>query len=120
MTTDDESIIGDNEPAPVLDSEDVALSHKQQRKLKRKRERGELDNTNQKPKKSKKEGEKLDPGAASTKRENSIWVGNLAYKTTQDDLRTFFDGTGEITRINMPKGPIKGSAVKRENSGYAV
>ncbi|KAG8886963.1 hypothetical protein FRB98_000735 [Tulasnella sp. 332] len=103
----------------VTETEEIVLSHKQQRKFKRKRERGEVEDSNKKPKKSKKEKEKVEPEISSTKRENSVWVGNLAYKTTQDDLRTFFDGTGEITRINMPKGPIKGSAVKRENSGYA-
>ncbi|KAG9024532.1 hypothetical protein FRB95_011370 [Tulasnella sp. JGI-2019a] len=112
-----------DEPTTALEIEESALSHKQLRKLKRKRERGEVgvadESSLPKPKKSKAEKDKVDPAAASTKRENSIWVGNLAYKTTQDDLRTFFDGTGEITRINMPKGPIKGSAVKRENSGYA-
>lgn len=103
--------------------EEIALSHKLQRKLKRKRERGETDDaTISKPKKAKtqtKDKEKTD-AAVPIKRENSIWVGNLAYKTTAEDVRKFFDGVGEITRVNMPKGPIKGSATKRENSGYVA
>lgn len=38
----------------------------------------------------------------SAPRQNSVWVGNLAYKTTQESLRKFFDGVGEITRIHLP------------------
>lgn len=48
------------------------------------------------------------------KRENSVWVGNLSYKTTRDALEHFFDGIGEITRIHMPKRPVTG-----ENLGFA-
>lgn len=38
----------------------------------------------------------------SVKRQNSVWVGNLAFKTSPDALRKFFDGVGEITRVHMP------------------
>lgn len=53
-------------------------------------------------------------GESKPKRENSVWVGNLSYKTTRDGLMHFFDGIGEITRIHMPKKPVTG-----ENLGFA-
>ena len=54
------------------------------------------------------------------KRQNSIWVGNLSYKTTQESLRRFFDGVGEITRVHLPTKPGKaapGEPIRRENRG---
>jgi hypothetical protein len=64
-------------------------------------------------------------GGASrpVKRENSIWVGNLCYKTTPESLRRFFDGVGEITRVHLPTKLGKGSPgdpVRRENRGCVV
>jgi RNA recognition motif-containing protein len=58
--------------------------------------------------------------SAPVKRQNSIWVGNLSYKTTQESLRRFFDGVGEITRVNLPTKPGKaapGESARRENRG---
>lgn len=65
---------------------------------------------------------KKEKGDAShpVKRENSIWVGNLCYKTTPESLRRFFDGVGEITRVHLPTklGNVSpGDAVRRENRG---
>ncbi|KAG1735046.1 hypothetical protein EDB19DRAFT_1996054 [Suillus lakei] len=54
-------------------------------------------------------------GNSKLKRQNSVWVGNLWFKTTPDTLRDFFDGVGEITRIHMPTK--KGT--KGENMGFA-
>jgi RNA recognition motif-containing protein len=54
-------------------------------------------------------------GNSKPKRQNSVWVGNLWFKTTPDALRDFFDGVGEITRIHMPTK--KGT--KGENMGFA-
>jgi hypothetical protein len=55
------------------------------------------------------------------KRQNSVWVGNLSFKTTEDALKSFFDGVGEITRIHMPtKAPVpgqRGPGVRKENRG---
>ena len=48
------------------------------------------------------------PKEAKPKRQNSVWVGNLSYATTRDALKQFFDGVGEITRINIPQRPGKG------------
>jgi len=54
------------------------------------------------------------------KRENSIWVGNLCYKTTPESLRRFFDGVGEVTRVHLPTKLGKtstGDTPRRENRG---
>jgi RNA recognition motif-containing protein len=53
-----------------------------------------------------------------TKRQNSVWVGNMSFKTTQENLRTFFTNVGEITRINMPTKAATGPGLKPENRGY--
>ncbi|TYJ53345.1 hypothetical protein B9479_006004 [Cryptococcus floricola] len=46
------------------------------------------------------------------KRQNSIWIGNLAFKTTSEGLKEWFEnglsglggkGEGSVTRINLPK-----------------
>jgi RNA recognition motif-containing protein len=61
-------------------------------------------------------------GGASrpVKRENSIWVGNLCYKTTPESLRRFFNGVGEITRVHLPTklgNASPGDPARRENRG---
>lgn len=54
------------------------------------------------------------------KRQNSVWVGNMSFKTTQEDLRSFFGEVGEVTRINMPRKRAAGPSLKPENRGYVV
>lgn len=65
---------------------------------------------------------KKEEGASRlVKRENSIWVGNLCYKTTPESLRRFFDGVGEITRVHLPTKLGKaspGDPARRENRGW--
>lgn len=69
-----------------------------------------------KGKKMEKPGEISEGGDALPKRQNSVWVGNLAYKTTTVTLKAFFDGL-EVTRIHMPmKAPQSGTGPK-VNSG---
>ncbi|KAF8897873.1 hypothetical protein BD779DRAFT_1608361 [Infundibulicybe gibba] len=68
--------------------------------------------------------QKLQDGTASTttptpKRQNSVWVGNMSYKTTPEALRTFFEGVGEITRIHMPTKAPAGPGMKGESRGFA-
>ncbi|WVF68213.1 hypothetical protein IAT40_002978 [Kwoniella sp. CBS 6097] len=69
------------------------------------------------------DGKPIGPGG---KRQNSVWVGNLAFKTTVETLTDFFQrgvtelggqGAGCVTRINMPKKAIKGGYA--ENKGFA-
>ncbi|KAK0206984.1 hypothetical protein DFS33DRAFT_1318229 [Desarmillaria ectypa] len=87
----------------------TVLSHAEKRRQKKKTKlEKEHPSATKKP--------KLD---ASGKRQNSIWVGNLSYKTTSDALRTFFEGVGEITRIHMPTKPSAKPGVKGENRGFA-
>ncbi|TEB37148.1 RNA-binding domain-containing protein [Coprinellus micaceus] len=74
---------------------------------------------------------KLDDGSATTAkdsksngdrtkaRQNSVWVGNMSFKTAQDDLKRFFADCGEITRINMPTKPRLRPNVPVENRGFA-
>jgi hypothetical protein len=96
-------------------------SHSHSRK--RKREESEWEQTvvaishaerrRQKKKKEKPQPEGDDSSLTHRKnRQNSVWVGNLSFKTTPESLRTFFDGVGEITRIHMPAGATN------QNRGY--
>jgi RNA recognition motif-containing protein len=65
--------------------------------------------------------EKKEQASRPLKRENSIWVGNLSYKTTPESLRRFFDGVGEITRVHLPTKlgkALPGNPARRENRGW--
>ncbi|KAH7887434.1 hypothetical protein F5I97DRAFT_828079 [Phlebopus sp. FC_14] len=106
-----------DESAPAPDQ--TVLSHAERRRQKKK----ELNV--QKPFKKRKLSDGTAVKSTSTskpttdktkpKRQNSVWVGNLSFWTTQDALRGFFDGVGEMTRVHMPMRP--GS--KSENLGFA-
>jgi RNA recognition motif-containing protein len=97
-------------PQPVEDT--PVLSHA----AKRKQKRALLDEPTTVSKKQKEEEGVSTP----VKRQNSIWVGNLSYKTTQESLRRFFDAVGEITRVHLPTKPGNappGESARRENKG---
>jgi RNA recognition motif-containing protein len=80
-------------------AEDVpVLSHAAKRKQKKVLLKEEATPTKSPAKKQKKE----EDASHSVKRQNSIWVGNLSYRTTPESLRRFFDGVGEITRVHLP------------------
>lgn len=57
----------------------------------------------------------------------SVWIGNLTWTTSKDDLRDFFSNKGNIsrdhiTRLHMPPPPEKGPAWKGPkplNKGFA-
>ncbi|KAI0254734.1 hypothetical protein BJV78DRAFT_1273808 [Lactifluus subvellereus] len=104
-----------SEPEPT---EDVpVLSHAAKRKQK-KASLKESVPENSPTKKYKKEDDTSGP----LKRQNSVWVGNLCYKTTPESLRRFFDGVGEITRVHLPTKLGKaapGEPARRENRGFA-
>ncbi|KAG2073617.1 hypothetical protein BDR04DRAFT_1049907 [Suillus decipiens] len=102
--------------APVPD-DSVVLSHAEKRRQKKKDQK-----VQDRPSKKRKvtDGsvaakDSKPAGNSKPKRQNSVWVGNLWFKTTPDSLRDFFDGVGEITRIHMPTK--KGT--KGENMGFA-
>lgn len=51
-----------------------------------------------------------------------IWIGNLAFSVTKDDLRKFFTSNctfpdSTITRVHLPSGPVKYG--KAQNKGFA-
>lgn len=94
-------------------AEDVpVLSHAARRKQKKKAAPNKTPT-----KKHKKE----EDDSHSIKRQNSVWVGNLCYKTTPEALRRFFDGVGEITRVHLPtklgNASPAGEPARRENRG---
>ncbi|KAL4081504.1 hypothetical protein V8B97DRAFT_2020265 [Scleroderma yunnanense] len=117
-TSDDEENSSDSLDQNQPDEDVGVLSHAERRRQKKR----ELKAVEAAAKKR-----KLNDGSAATsqstsrvsdetrlKRQNSVWVGNLSYKTTRDALKQYFDGSGEITRIHMPKRPGTG-----ENLGFA-
>ncbi|KAK1923126.1 RNA-binding protein rnp24 [Papiliotrema laurentii] len=79
-----------------------------------------------KPKRKRDDSDDEEEGEKKPRYQNSIWVGNLAYKTTVDTLKGFFENgiqkagrstLGAITRVNMPKKPGKGEFAS--NRGFA-
>ncbi|KAI8393864.1 uncharacterized protein BYT42DRAFT_487659 [Radiomyces spectabilis] len=59
---------------------------------------------------------KSDGGAKKPKKdEHGVWVGNLAFSTSSDDIKKFFSDCGDITRIKCPKG----DGPKKQNKGFA-
>ncbi|KAG2115821.1 uncharacterized protein F5147DRAFT_769234 [Suillus discolor] len=112
-----EADTADNAPVP---DDCVALSHAEKRRQKKKEQKAQ-----DRPSKKRKVTDGSEAvvstksskpaGNSKPKRQNSVWVGNLWFKTTPDTLRDFFDDVGEITRIHMPTK--KGT--KEENMGFA-
>ncbi|KDQ29647.1 hypothetical protein PLEOSDRAFT_1064448, partial [Pleurotus ostreatus PC15] len=93
------------------------VSHAEKRKQKKKQQK-----VQEAPPTTEEGNSKSTGGSASTtlpKRQNSVWVGNLSFKTTQEDLRAFFSGAGEITRINLPTKKPNGPGQRGENRGFA-
>ncbi|KAG2013138.1 single-stranded DNA binding protein [Coprinopsis cinerea AmutBmut pab1-1] len=108
----DMDVDGDQQPV---------LSHAERRRQK-KREKKALDDSAVPKKKLKGKDGVAIPSKESTalpKRQNSVWVGNLSFKTTQDNLRSFFKDVGEITRIHMPMKASSRPNLPQENRGFA-
>ncbi|KAH9951716.1 hypothetical protein B0H21DRAFT_801113 [Amylocystis lapponica] len=107
-------------------SDTPVLSHAAQRKQKRKEQREATKSTasSARPNKKQKVTNAAElPPSKLPPRQNSVWVGNLSFKTTPQALRQFFDGVGEITRLHMPMklasaGP-DGTGTRKENRGFA-
>ncbi|EIN10955.1 hypothetical protein PUNSTDRAFT_100868 [Punctularia strigosozonata HHB-11173 SS5] len=117
QTTTDES--------PEVDEEDVpALSHAERRRQKKKQKMQKGDQPAKSPEATHSDPKSRDAKTeSSAKRQHSVWVGNLSFKTTEDALKAFFDGVGDITRIHLPlKPPVngqRGPGVRKENRGFA-
>lgn len=113
-TSDDSDENADNEKLEPV------LSHAEKRRRKKEAKRAEKlkDDDELQPKKKR----KLKDGTsqtvdATTKRQNSVWVGNMSYKTQHEDLQEFFQWVGEITRVYMPMKVRGGPGSKPENRG---
>lgn len=60
--------------------------------------------------------EKEEKAAREAKKQNSVWIGNLAFKTTPQSLKEWVEKgikeaggeEGCVTRVNLPKKPGKG------------
>ncbi|KIJ69897.1 hypothetical protein HYDPIDRAFT_171849 [Hydnomerulius pinastri MD-312] len=104
---------GDDEGPAVPEEDELVLSHAERRRQKKKELKAEKES------KSPSKKRKLDDGSAAKtitttgaasrsskgakpNRQNSVWVGNLSFWTSQEALKEFFHGAGEITRIHMP------------------
>ena len=98
------------------DTNEPVLSHAERRRQKRAAKLALQKDSS--PKKRKLEDGTAVPVPAS-KRQNSVWVGNLSFKTTQQNLRTFFESAGEITRVHLPTKAASNPAMKPENRGCA-
>ncbi|KAJ7639274.1 hypothetical protein FB45DRAFT_1001197 [Roridomyces roridus] len=109
---DDENDNSDSE-SDAEDEPDVpVLSHAEQRRQKKK----------EKQEKQPAKKRKLPDGSAVAvppKRQNSVWVGNLSFKTTTENLTDFFKDVGEVTRVNMPTKAAGGPGMKPVNRGFA-
>ncbi|KAI0368121.1 hypothetical protein BV20DRAFT_969712 [Pilatotrama ljubarskyi] len=110
-------------------SDAQVLSHAQRRKQKKKEERAArkaavaTDDSDKKKSTARVQNTAELPPSKVPKRQNSVWVGNLSFKTTPASLRNFFEGVGEITRIHMPMKMVTGGPddkrPRQENRGFA-
>jgi hypothetical protein len=95
--------------------EEVVLSHAAQRRL---RKRLKTSHGEEPPKKtvSKPSHPSVDKHEVQT---HTIWVGNLAYKTTPQDLKVFFaDVSEDIKRIHLPTKALHGSRSVRNGRAH--
>ncbi|KAJ3775666.1 hypothetical protein FB446DRAFT_378214, partial [Lentinula raphanica] len=112
----------DSDSTDGEEEDDVpALSHAEKRRQKKKEKLAARKDKEvaSPPSKKRKTDSTKGPSEATTKRQNSVWVGNLSFKTTTEALRKFFDGVGEITRINLPMKEARRPNTPAENRGYA-
>ena len=110
--------------------EEPVLSHAEKRRQKKKENRTTKstdipsDDPASKKGKPKVQNTAELPPSKLPKRQNSVWVGNLSFKTTPASLRAFFEGVGEITRIHMPMkmatGGPEGKGPRKENRGSVL
>ncbi|ETW84032.1 hypothetical protein HETIRDRAFT_444047 [Heterobasidion irregulare TC 32-1] len=116
ISDSDSSNDSDSSDSEPEQSNEPVLSHAAKRKEKRKLKTKDTEAPEGDKKKSTKAASATQP-----KRQNSVWVGNLSFKTTAEALRRFF-GDAEITRVHMPtkagdnnsNGPDR-----KENRGFA-
>ncbi|KAJ5162406.1 hypothetical protein N7492_007798 [Penicillium capsulatum] len=89
---------------------------------KAKKNKGDPSSASTENEEPKKDSKKATESETTKRSDYGIWIGNLAFTTTKDDLRNFFvsncsfsDAT--IARIHLPKGAEKFG--KAQNKGFA-
>ena len=114
-----------DESEPPVEEEDnlPVLSHAAKRRQKRaglkSLDRGDDSSVPKKKRKLKDGTAGSNHVAKDIKRQNSVWVGNMSFKTIEENIRVFFKEKGavEVTRINLPTKVVKGPGLKAENQG---
>ncbi|KAJ5937435.1 hypothetical protein N7454_004735 [Penicillium verhagenii] len=104
---------------------DVSAPEPQSKKALRKAKKQKSEPSTEDGEKKKKKAEPANPATedASAKRSDyGVWIGNLAFTVTRDDLISFFTSNCSfpettITRIHMPKGQERFGKV--QNKGFA-
>ncbi|MBW0488290.1 hypothetical protein O181_028005 [Austropuccinia psidii MF-1] len=91
----------------------TGLSHKEQRKRRKLEKKLQSEPTNTSPLKEQPSGTstnaKITKNSSNLNNLNTptqygVWVGNLSFKTSPQDLVGFFGSCGKISRLNMPAG----------------
>lgn len=115
------------QPQPPATEDSTVLSHAERRRQKKRQRQHLATASSEAPRKrceladetatTKLSTESTPAADDSTrqKRQHSVWIGNLSFRTTQDALRGFFNGVGMITRIHMPMR--RGKETQGENMG---
>jgi RNA recognition motif-containing protein len=110
----------------VQDDDIPVLSHaarrkqmKQAKRRQREEESDGIDSAGPKKKRKLSGGRVKDAADRDITRKNSVWVGNMTFKTTEEDLKAFFKdrGLSEVTRVNMPTKAGAKPGFKSENRG---
>ncbi|KAI8140395.1 hypothetical protein BJV82DRAFT_581358 [Fennellomyces sp. T-0311] len=111
-----------------MDREEQRRINREKRQLKKeareknkKRKRGE-EVSDDEEEAEKKEGDKEEKDTKKQKTakkekvvEYGVWVGNLAFRTTREQITKFFSDCGTVTRLKCPKGQGKNN----NNKGFA-
>ncbi|KAH7343865.1 hypothetical protein B0J17DRAFT_644282 [Rhizoctonia solani] len=113
----------EHETSDEPDLEVEVLSHAAQRKAKKRKlqEAQGIDNSNDNASKRLTKPQSKNDQPEPPVRQNSVWVGNLSFKTTEAQLKAFFSDAGEVSRIHMPKKLEvgQGRGMRGENRGFA-
>src|SRR5882757_1372908 len=94
----EEELLDSDDPVKVSDTpEEPVLSHAERRRRKKEQKlAAKLEEEEGSTTKKRKLKDGSAKAVVSLKRQNSVWVGNMSFKTTQENLRTFFADVGEI------------------------
>ncbi|KAJ5114632.1 hypothetical protein NUU61_000391 [Penicillium alfredii] len=102
---------------------DVSAPEPQSKKALRKAKKHKAEGTDtEKPKANKTESTETESQAPEKRSDYGIWIGNLSFSVTKDDLRRFLTSNCSfadttITRIHLPKGVEKYG--RPQNKGFA-